>query len=152
MFAVIFFITACEDDTKKYLDTDIEWCFSDEESISSISFAVRIDYPNNDPYGEDVYLEWSYNADEETLTVTHGNVTFNCCPDDFHNWAEIEGNTIMLHETEYFEGDDICACMCPHTLTTHIPDIAHGTYTLEIYGGYGGEIGSPDIVETLELF
>jgi hypothetical protein len=147
---VIFFVTACEDGAKEYLDTDIEWCFSDEETISSHSFAIRIDYPSDSPWSnEDPYLEWSYDAEKQVLSVTHGNAVFNCCPDDFHNWAEIEDNTIMLHETEYFESDNVCACMCPHTLTTRIPDIAPGTYTLEIYVG---EIDPPQIVETIELF
>ena len=47
--------------------------------------------------------------------------------------AEIEGSEISLREEDYSTSGDWCNYECPFDVTSHIPDVAPGSYTLSIY-------------------
>lgn len=81
----------------------------------------------------DGWVEWSYDAADKELVVTHHDATFNCCPSGIRATAEVEGDVISLREEDYSTSGDWCGCECPYDVTSLIPDIAPGAYTLNIY-------------------
>lgn len=84
-----------------------------------------------DPYVDDDTMIYSYDEEAQVLTVTHVNAEFNCCPDDILAEGEIAGQTIRIWEQE--ETTAPCNCMCDYDVTSKVPAVAPGDYTLEIF-------------------
>ncbi len=83
-------------------------------------------------------IEFQYNS-QGTLTFTHINASFNCCPGDITAEITFSGNTITITE---FESEQSCKCKCLYDLDYELLNLAAGTYTIRIVGPYtGGENG-----------
>ncbi len=78
-------------------------------------------------------IEYSYNADRETLTLTHINASFNCCPDSLLCSVELLGNTIVVDE---FNKTASCRCNCLYDLTIDIFGVRANSYKLKIVEPY----------------
>jgi hypothetical protein len=119
----------CSDDVaqEEYLESEHSDCLDGSGLKSVNDAAVDEQYPS--------WIEWSYDAATQELAVTHHNAMFNCCPSGIRSWSEIEGSEISLWEEDYSTSGDWCACECPYDITSYIPGVAPGAYTLSIYRG-----------------
>ncbi len=82
-------------------------------------------------------IEWQYDG-ESTLTLTHYNAGFNCCPEEFLADFEFVDDTIVVTEDEVlFNGG--CYCLCLFNVYYRIWDIQPGEYTMVLVGLYTGD-------------
>lgn len=72
-------------------------------------------------------IEYSYNAQEQKLSLTHINAGFNCCPDSLFCQISVEGTTITVEELEKNMG---CKCNCLYDLKIEIEGVSAGSYQL----------------------
>ena len=88
--------------------------------------------PRLDPYVDDDSVEWSYESGTQTLTVTHVNAEFNCCPTELFSEGERVGSEIRIHEHEDLT-DGGCFCMCDFDLVSTFAGVPPGSYDLLIF-------------------
>jgi hypothetical protein len=78
-------------------------------------------------------LEWSYDG-VRTLTLTHINAGFNCCPVIAADFV-FEGTTIRITELDsLFEGG--CFCLCLYDVTYRVDNLPPGTYRIIVEEPY----------------
>lgn len=81
-------------------------------------------------------VEFQYNS-QNTLTMTHINANFNCCPGDISANITFTGHTITITESE---SEQACRCNCLFDLDYELINLSPGSYTIRIEGPYtGGE-------------
>jgi hypothetical protein len=84
-----------------------------------------------------------------TVTVDGQHIYFedmmvaNCCPDELLLEMTVEGSVITIYEIEHTTTP--CLCICDFPITATFGPFASGTYTLEVYTGYGGFIGATTV-------
>jgi hypothetical protein len=66
---------------------------------------------------------------QNTLSVTHVNAGFNCCPIIQAN-ISVSGDTIMINEGETYGEWGPCACLCLFDVDYEVINIPPGTYTI----------------------
>lgn len=84
-----------------------------------------------------------------TLTLTHINGAFNCCPSEILADIEIQGDTIRINESEIFDDSSACPCLCLYDVYLTVTGLIPGEYTIIIDGMYLG--GSPQLNTTVDL-
>jgi hypothetical protein len=67
----------------------------------------------------------------------------NCCPDELGLEMTVEGELIMIYETELTTMG--CRCICDYPISATLGPFAPGTYTLEVYENWAGFIGSTTV-------
>jgi hypothetical protein len=65
-----------------------------------------------------------------TLTFTHGNAGFNCCPGTISAKFAFDGSTITVTETEAYGEYGPCLCLCLFDVDFQITNLPPGTYRL----------------------
>jgi hypothetical protein len=65
-----------------------------------------------------------------TLTMTHGNAGFNCCPENLSAQFSFDGSTITVTESETFGEYGPCLCMCLFDLEFRINNLPPGQYRI----------------------
>jgi len=79
---------------------------------------------------------FSYDG-QDTLFLTHYNTAFNCCPDSLLGAVSIDGNRIIITETETFGNPrNGCHCLCLYDLEYIITGLEPGNYELKINSPY----------------
>lgn len=81
-------------------------------------------------------VKYSFDRESYTLTLTHINTGFNCCPDSLWCTVTKDENTIIIEE---FEVSQNCKCNCLYDLKIEINGIEHDTYTIKFIEPYRGE-------------
>jgi hypothetical protein len=71
-----------------------------------------------------------------TLTLTHINAAFNCCPDEILVDIDIQGDTILITEDETFNDFGPCYCLCRFDVYMTVTGLMPGEYTIMINGMY----------------
>ena len=84
------------------------------------------DFGEELPCGED---EFAFSVSGSTLHVAHLNALYNCCVDDIVVTLTIEGNSLLLRETDVLTTP--CDCMCCYDVESLIENLTPGTYTVE---------------------
>jgi len=79
-----------------------------------------------------------------TALIHHDDAEFNCCPIMEYELTQ-NGWDIDIWETEVL-GE--CYCICCFDLVHELDGLAHGTYTVRVYGAYGCD---PDPCGTVEV-
>ena len=64
-----------------------------------------------------------------TLTLTHGNAGFNCCPTVLSAEFDFDGSTITITEVEDLTGGG-CHCLCLYDLEMQINNLPPGQYRI----------------------
>lgn len=64
-----------------------------------------------------------------TIHIVHRNATYNCCPDDIEVKLAVEGNSLLLTETEIITTP--CPCLCCYDVESTIVDLWPGVYVVE---------------------
>ena len=77
-------------------------------------------------------IDYQYNGNN-TLTLTHINAGFNCCPGEISADIQFNGNIVTITEREQEQG---CKCLCLFDLDYEIANLAPGEYTLRIIEPY----------------
>lgn len=75
-------------------------------------------------------ISYTYNG---TLSITHNNAVFNCCPGDLSATFNLEGDTIYITEAE---SSGMCDCMCLYDLDFEITNLPAGIYVLHLNEPY----------------
>jgi len=75
-------------------------------------------------------IEYAYDGDG-TLSFTHVNAGFNCCPTYLAADFDFDGNTITITESENLEGGG-CYCLCLFDLEYEIVNLPPGEYNIVI--------------------
>ena len=76
--------------------------------------------------------EFAISVKGNTIDVLHANATYNCCPDDIEVVLSVEGDVLLLTETEILE-EGGCYCICCYDVGSMIVDLDPGVYTLMYY-------------------
>ena len=87
-------------------------------------------------------INYEYDS-TKTLTITHINAAFNCCPTDITADIIFEGNTITITEHEV---DAPCDCICLYDVAYQFDGVEEDRYTIVINGMYLGDT-SPVMAE-----
>lgn len=81
-------------------------------------------------------VEYSFDNENNKLTIKHINAGFNCCPDRLYCKIELKGNTIIIQE---FEKSANCDCLCLYDLDIEINGVYPKKYQLEFAEPYASE-------------
>jgi len=84
-----------------------------------------------------------------TLTLTHINSAYNCCPEEMFADVVIQGDTILITESETYGEMGFCYCLCLFDIYITVTGLMPGEYTIIIDGMYLE--GRPPIDVTLEF-
>ncbi len=93
-------------------------------------------------------IQYEYNG-AGTLTLTHINAGFNCCPEEILADIDIQGDTIHISEDETFGEYGGCYCLCLYDVYMTITGLMPGEYTIIIDGMYLE--GRPPLNTTVNL-
>ncbi len=74
----------------------------------------------------------NYDADTGIMKIEHRNAVFNCCVADLTAHASIDAGTITITESEIFENDAACNCLCPYDISYEIAGVDPWEYTVNI--------------------
>ena len=109
-----------------------------EGSLTQFSECKYMDTGNIHSYdhtsSEDC-IDYVYTNDG-TLTMTHVNSAFNCCPGELTADITISNNKITIEEHEEIAG---CHCNCLYDIEYRIDNLTAGIYTIEIITPYVDE-------------
>lgn len=95
-------------------------CKSNLKSANAISDSIsRIDY--------------QYDETTKTLSLTHINTGFNCCPDKLSCEVNLENDTLRIEE---FEKVAACDCNCLFDLSIGIENIEKKSYHIQFIEPY----------------
>lgn len=78
----------------------------------------------------------AYNYKDETLSLTHYNAAFNCCPKSISAQSKIDNNEIHIKEIENTFSQS-CDCTCLYDLEIEVDNIITDIYEIsfdEVYG------------------
>jgi hypothetical protein len=78
-------------------------------------------------------MEYAWDASDNTLSLTHINAGFNCCPESLYCKISLSNDTIYIQE---FEKKALCDCNCLYDLSIEINDITAKTYILHVIEPY----------------
>ena len=76
-------------------------------------------------------VEYTYSGD--TLSITHVNSAFNCCPKEILVNASVSGDTIVIVERE---SEGLCDCICLYDLDIEVLNLIPSKYTVVIKEQY----------------
>lgn len=88
--------------------------------------------PSFAPGPADDCIHYQYNG-TDTLTFTHINAAFNCCPEEITAAIDIDGNQIIINEQEKKAS---CHCLCLYDLDYKIENLSPGCYSFRIIEPY----------------
>ncbi len=97
-------------------------------TMQSDLYSLQANYTSTDDC-----IEYFYNAQNETLIMKHINAGFNCCPGILAAEIIIEGNTILIRESE--EKAE-CLCSCLFDLDFEVMDLKPGIYQVKVIEPY----------------
>ncbi len=102
--------------------------------------------PDDSTLEEDCII-YQYGYDS-TLTLTHLNDLFNCCPDSLYAVIDIQGNTINIVEYEDISGSGGCDCTCLYDLYYTIDNLPPGLWNIRVDNEYYYHwLGDDEIIE-----
>ena len=79
-------------------------------------------------------INWSYDG-FGTLTLTHINTAFNCCPAAVWGNFSFPGNDIVIEEDESYDPEaGPCPCLCLFDIEYEFYNIAPDEYDIVVYG------------------
>ena len=81
-------------------------------------------------------VEYSYDAESKTLNLKHINTGFNCCPAKLYCNISIDGNTIIVEESERKQD---CNCLCLYDMEAEVYNIEAKTYIIKYIEPYIGD-------------
>jgi hypothetical protein len=81
-------------------------------------------------------VHYTFNASENTLSVSHINAAFNCCPGEIKCDFSIDNDTIIIEESERTAQ---CSCDCLFDLEMEITGVESGDYIIKVVELYAGE-------------
>lgn len=127
----LFFICSCDEPQNLGVDAALSGCGGFFDNADSASKSVTLD--DTDPPKTE-FLNWTYDATNQHLSLHNTAVCLNCCGD--HGvaifWSdEIDG--YEMAETDFPEaGDTRCNCICPFDFSIAITDLAIGVINLKL--------------------
>ena len=95
-------------------------------------------------------VEYSFDKANHKLNLTHINAAFNCCPEDLYVQASLNGNTIVVEESEKSAA---CSCNCLYDLEIELSGVGAENYTIKFIEPYANEseiIFEVDLANTSE--
>ena len=81
-------------------------------------------------------VNYSFDKENNKLTIRHINAGFNCCPDSLYCKIELKGDTILIQE---FEKVADCRCNCLYDLDFEISGVDLKKYQLKFIEPYVAE-------------
>ncbi len=78
-------------------------------------------------------VQYSYNKEDKTLSLTHINAGFNCCPGTIKMSASLSGDTIVVTEKE---STSLCDCNCLYDLEMTISNVESKSYYIQFVEDY----------------
>ena len=105
---------------------------SPDPSTSKISTDGCKQFKESTRAGKDDCFEYTYDG-SNTLSITHINAAFNCCPGELTAHSKVANGTIKIEEKET---EAQCFCNCLYDLTYKISNITPGKYTLKVIEPY----------------
>lgn len=91
-------------------------------------------------------IDYRYDG-KGTLTLTHINAAFNCCPGEITAEITFNGNVITIKEAE---SEQACRCDCLFDLDYELINLPPGTYWLQVIEPYVQE-SDQELAFTLRL-
>ncbi len=82
-------------------------------------------------------VNYTYDAANQTLSVTHINAGFNCCPGTLSCTVVKDGSALVIQEEETYAQ---CDCNCLFDLEIEIEGLAPGSYTLSFEEPYAADL------------
>ena len=78
-------------------------------------------------------IEYSFDTITHTLSLTHVNAGFNCCPGEINCTFNLKGDTIVIEE---YENTDDCDCECLYDLHMEIKNTELRKYQVKVNEQY----------------
>jgi hypothetical protein len=90
--------------------------------------------------------DYSYDSQNNKLTLKHINAGFNCCPEKLYCNVSLSKDTIIIHE---FEKEALCDCNCLYDLDIEITGVVAKKYHIKFIEPYCGE--QPQLIFEIDL-
>lgn len=81
-------------------------------------------------------VEYSYDTASKTLNLKHINTGFNCCPEKLYCDISIEGDTIIIEESERKQD---CNCLCLYDMEAEVYNVEAKSYIIKYIEPYIGD-------------
>ena len=79
---------------------------------------------------------YTFNAENEKLSILHENAGFNCCPGEINCRISFSNDTIVVEELEEYP---MCDCNCLFNLEIEINGVLPSKYYLKFIEPYAGD-------------
>jgi len=129
-FVFMIFITGCETAKELVLSGSL---VSHSECKSGLQTAFEI----SDTPDSLSCVEYSFDAINNKLSLTHVNAGFNCCQDSLYCSITSSNDTIIIQE---YEKNPICRCSCVYDLFIEVDGIEEGKYQIKFIEPYSGDM------------
>ena len=119
------FIAACKDDNNS-INTNTSLNIEGQLIFHSACKKNNDDFQSNEIISK---VDYQYDASTNSLTLTHQNVRFNCCPHSLNTDIFSLNDTIFIKE---YEVNGNCRCTCLYDLNMLITGVEPQKYTIKI--------------------
>jgi len=126
LFIFSLILAGCETEKQQVTVT-----LTDHTGCKGLKSATEDDIPNTQSC-----ISWSYDSSSGTLSLTHINAGFNCCPGELSCSIEITGDTLVIKEKEE---SALCDCDCLYDLYIDVNDLDEQAYIISIVEPYCGD-------------
>jgi hypothetical protein len=116
-------------DEKKMAPTQIGGSLVNHSSCKSSKSGLIL----NDVPDSISCINYMYDKDSKTLSLSHLNAGFNCCPESLYCKISINADTIMIEE---FEKNNACDCNCLFDLDYELSGVEKKSYFLKFTEPY----------------
>ncbi|HUW93712.1 MAG TPA: hypothetical protein VMV74_11160 [Bacteroidales bacterium] len=120
------FIPGCETENQQVKAT-----LTDHSGCKLLKSATENDIPNTQSC-----ISYSYDSSSGTLSLTHINAGFNCCPGKLSCDIDIVGDTLVIIEKEE---SALCDCDCLYDLYIDVSNLDKQSFIVKVIEPYCGD-------------
>lgn len=127
LIIIALFVSGCEKDETKQLNLsgkliDHTDCKNGRKAVNETPDTLSC-------------INYSFDSQNNKLSIQHINAGFNCCPDSLYCTAGISNDTITISE---FEAKAGCWCECLYDLDVELNGVGSGKYVIRLVEPHSG--------------
>ena len=127
----IVLLASCENEESSEKQSTLTAKLMSNSDCKSLKSANVTDYTSK----SSSCIEYSFDSDNNLLTIQHINAGFNCCPESLYCEATLKKDTIIIQE---FETSGLCDCNCLYDLEIELTGVDSGKYMVKFIEPYVG--------------
>lgn len=130
LFIVGTFILSCEKEEGNQIKMDITGQLLSHSICKNLLKSTSLMVYTPDSLS---CVQYSFDQQNNKLTLSHINAGFNCCPDSLFCKVDLMDDTIMIYE---YEKSALCRCNCLYDLNIEINGVVSDKYHIKFIEPY----------------